>query len=159
MTETPAPRLALPPDAGTVARLLDRFNPEFGVQTPGPEVLAARLARLLAGDSVLALLAGEPPIGVALLTLRPNVWWDGRVALLDELYVVPGHRNRGIGTALLGEAEREAHRRGAMLMEINVDGEDTDARRFYERHGYADRDPGQEKPQLYYHRELGPPGR
>ena len=41
-------------------------------------------------------------------------------------------------------------------MEINVDGEDTDARRFYERHGYTNVEVGQTEPQLYYHRELGP---
>jgi len=38
---------------------------------------------------VIALLAGEPPVAVALLTLRPNVWYEGQVALLDELYVAP----------------------------------------------------------------------
>jgi hypothetical protein len=39
-------------------------------------------------------------------------------------------------------------------MEINVDGEDGDARRFYERHGYACMAPGEPEPDLYYSREL-----
>jgi GNAT superfamily N-acetyltransferase len=142
-------------DAAAVAELLDRFNLEFETPTPGPTVLAGRLERLLLGGGLFALLAGEPAIGIALVSLRNNVWSEGPVALLDELYVVPDQRNHGIGSALLRAVEDESRQRGTMLLEINVDGEDTDARRFYERHGYANHDPGQLEPQLYYHRELG----
>jgi GNAT superfamily N-acetyltransferase len=144
-------------DAAVVADLLDRFNREYDTPTPGPPVLAGRLERLLSNDNVVALLAGDPAVGLALLTLRPNVWYGGSVALLDELYVVPVERRRGIGTALLQGAEQECRRRGGELLEINVDGEDADARRFYERHGYANREPDRTEPQLYYHRNLVPP--
>lgn len=149
-----APRSATPADAGTVADLLDRFNSEFETATPGVAVLTARLERLLAGGSVLALISGSPAHAVALLTLRPNVWYDGPVALLDELYVAPERRGQGIGSALLAAAEAVVIQRGAEVLEINVDGEDTDARRFYERHGYANTEPGQDEPMLYYFREL-----
>ncbi len=139
-----------------VAALLDRFNREFGTPSPGPEVLTARLEQMLCNGEVVALLAGEPAVAIALLTLRPNVWCEGPVALLDELYVVPAERGHGIGTALLQAAEALCVQRGAELLEINVDGEDTDARRFYERHGYSNHDPGQTHPQLCYHRDLAP---
>jgi GNAT superfamily N-acetyltransferase len=148
------PRLAGADDAGVVAELLHRFNSEFEAPTPGPAVLAGRLERLLAGPHTLALLTGAPAVGVALITLRPNVWYDGSVALLDELYVEPARRGQGIGTALLQAAETECRERGAEVLEINVDGEDRDARRFYERHGYANHDPGQTEPAVYYFREL-----
>ncbi len=49
--------------------------------------------------------------------------------------------------------------RGGELLEINVDGDDTDARRFYERHGYLNSEPGEDQPLLYYYRELGTPRR
>lgn len=42
----------------------------------------------------------------------------------------------------------------AELMEINVDGEDLDARRFYERYGYACMSPGEPEPDLYYCKDL-----
>ncbi len=59
-----------------------------------------------------------------------------------------------MGSALLAAAEAVTRARGGELLEINVDGEDTDARRFYERHGYLNREPGQDQPLLYYYREL-----
>ena len=86
--------------------------------------------------------------------MRPNVWFDGPVALLDEFYVAPAMRGRGLGSALLTAAEAVTRQRGGELLEINVDGDDTGARRFYERHGYVNSEPGEDQPRLYY-RELG----
>jgi len=129
------PRVATTADAATVARLLDAFNREFDTATPGPVVLAKRLERLLAGDGTIAVLAGVPAVAVAVLTLRTNVWYEGRVALLDELYVARELRGQGVGSALLVTAKSVTRARGGELLEINVDGQDTDARRFYERRG------------------------
>ena len=147
-------RVASTADAATLAALLDAFNREFDTATPGIAVLSERLKALLADDSVHAVIAGDPAVGCALLTLRPNVWFDGPVALLDELYVVPELRNRGIGTDLLHAGEQLARAHGCQLFEINVDGADTDTRRFYERHGYSCIEPGQTEPALYYSRDL-----
>ena len=95
---------------------------------------------------MLALLSGEPAVGVALVTFRPNVWHEGPGALLHELYVTAGKRNRGIGAALLRAAESACLKRGVRRLEVNVDGEDHDARCFYERHGYANHEAGQAQP-------------
>lgn len=152
-----AVRVAAVAESRTVAELLDAFNSEYGAPTPGPTVLAERLQRLLAAGQVVALLAGDPAVGVALLTMRPNVWYEGPVALLDELYVAPTLRGGGLGSALLARAEAVARERGAELLEINVDGQDTEARRFYERHGYANTEAGEDQPMLYYYRELTSP--
>lgn len=141
-------------DAAVVGGLLHSFNTEFATPSPGAAVLARRLEALLPGPSVFALLVGDPATGLALLTVRPNVWYDGPVALLDELYVVPDQRRRGQGTALLHAAEAEVLARGGELLEINVDGDDVDARRFYERRGYRNCEAGSEEQLLYYFREL-----
>ena len=147
-------RLAGVVDARAVARLLDAFNREYDTPTPGVEVLERRLDHLLAGDAVTALLVEEPPVGIALVTLRPNVWYDGPVGLLDELYVAPDHRDLGLGTLLLAAAEDLVRGRGGEVLEINVDGDDVDARRFYERHGYRNTEHGSDEQLLYYFREL-----
>ena len=148
------PRVATAKEVASVAGLLDAFNREYNTPTPGKAVLATRLSRILAGGDVIALLSGDPAVAVALLTLRPNVWYEGPVAVLDELYVAPEQRGRGLGSALLEAAEAVTRQHGGRLLEINVDGDDTGARRFYERHGYANSEPGENQPLLYYYREL-----
>ncbi|MFD1210548.1 GNAT family N-acetyltransferase [Arthrobacter sp. GCM10027362] len=142
--------------AGAVGRLLYDFNAEF--QTPGPTAgeLAARFRFLLARDDVLVLLSGDPgaPTGFAFLTLRPTPYYDGALAQLEELYVRPGLRGRGIGTALLTAAILRVRERGAAEVHINVDEVDADARRFYERHGFTNVQPGKDYRMLCYLREL-----
>lgn len=147
-------RIATVADAAAVAGLLHDFNEEFGDPSPGADVLTARLSQLLSADRTLALVAGEPPAGVALLTLRSNVWYDTPVAVLDELYVAPSVRGQGIGSALIESCCALLRARGVEWMEINVDGEDRDARRFYERHGFRCTHGDHCEPELYYSRKL-----
>jgi GNAT superfamily N-acetyltransferase len=153
-TSTSVPRIATSADAHALAGLLHNFNVEFGDPSPGPEVLAGRLGHLLETESTLALLTWDPPVGFALLTLRPNVWYDSPAALLDELYVVPTLRGRGIGSTLIESCCALVRSRGVELMEINVDGQDRDARRFYERHGFSCVRGDHLDPELYYSREF-----
>jgi GNAT superfamily N-acetyltransferase len=144
--------------ADVVGRLLFDFNTEF--ETPGPtaEEFSARLAWVLERDDVVALLAGEErdPVGLALLTLRITHYFDGPLAQLEELYVRPALRDQGIGTALLTAAIELARERGSGEMHINVDEVDTDTRRFYERHGFVNVEPGADYRMLFYLRDLTP---
>ncbi len=148
------PRLATTAESEPIARLLDAFNREFDVATPGVDVLDARLRRLLTGDDTLAIVVGDPAAAVALITLRPNVWYGGPVALLDELYVAPSWRNQGIGAAIVDHLLLVAGTMGVELIEVNVDEGDRDARRFYERHGFHATDPESGEPARYYFRGL-----
>lgn len=148
------PRIATVADAVEVGGLLHDFNTEFDVPSPGPAVLAERLERLLAGPLVFAVVAGAPAVAVALVTVRPNVWYEGDVALLDELYVAPERRSEGIGTAILDLLREHAITHGIDAVEINVDEGDTDAQRFYERHGYSPTDPETGERAFYYVQEF-----
>lgn len=148
------PRLATVDEADEVARLLHDFNVEYATATPGVEVLGDRLRGLLAGSVTFAILAGTPAVAVALVTLRPNVWYSGPVALLDELYVAPRLRGHGIGSRIIDRLVAEARARSVSAIEINVDEGDVDARRFYERHGFTATDPGSGERALYYAQEL-----
>jgi GNAT superfamily N-acetyltransferase len=141
-------------DAEVVAQLLHDFNVEYDTPSPGVDVLAARLRSLLASDETTAILAGSPPVAVALVTFRPNVWYEGQVALLDELYVVPHLRGRGIGSAVIERLLSIARAEGVDLIEINVDEGDVDAQRFYRRHGFAQTEPDSTERAFYFFQEL-----
>jgi hypothetical protein len=56
-------RIATLVDAEAIGALLDRFNREFGEPTPGPEVLAARIAELIDSGETDVVLAGQGPVG------------------------------------------------------------------------------------------------
>lgn len=147
-------RRAGPADADVIARLLHDFNTEFDTPSPGVAVLADRLRSLLATPATIAYLAGDPAVGVALVTLRTNVWCDGPVALLDELYVAPDRRGHGLGSAMIDLLLSEATDAGVSAVEINVDAGDVDAQRFYERHGFSGMDADTGERAFYYWLEL-----
>ncbi|MCW2738458.1 GNAT family N-acetyltransferase [Nocardioides sp.] len=150
MTEV---RRATPADADVLGRLLWDFNTEFETETDDADVLAARFARILALDDIVAVLAEEPdgtPVGFALLSLRPAIWFDGPVSQLEELYVVPALRSHGIGTRVLDLCRRLARGLGSPEMHIGVDEVDVDTRRFYERHGFLNIEAGVDYRMLYY---------
>jgi GNAT superfamily N-acetyltransferase len=154
----PTVRIADPADAAAAAGLLHDFNTEFATPSPGARVLERRLRTLLGRDDVIVLLAQDPPVALALVTFRPSVWDAGPVALLEELYVRPSLRSRGIGGALLEQAVSLVRERGSETFEINVDEGDVDAQRFYVAHGFAETGPGQDERAFYYYRRLDPSG-
>jgi GNAT superfamily N-acetyltransferase len=155
MGEERSPRLATVDEAEDIAGLLHDFNAEFDTPSPGVAALAGRLRVLLDGDDTFAVVAGAPLVSVALVTLRPNVWYSGPVALLDEMYVVPDRRGQGIGSAVLEHFVSVARVRGVELIEINVDEGDVDTQRFYERHGFSSTERGSTERAFYYFQELG----
>lgn len=138
-----------------MGQLLWEFNTEFEAPTPPAAEFANRFTRLLALDEVIVLLAGtKKPTGFAYLTLRPTPYSDGPLAQLEELYIRPDLRGKGIGTALLTEAQRLCRSRGVGEMHIGVDEDDNNTRRFYERHGFLNILPGTDCRMLFYEQEL-----
>ncbi|MCY4728004.1 GNAT family N-acetyltransferase [Nocardioides sp. STR2] len=148
-------RRATTADAPVLGRMLWDFNTEFETETDDADVLAERFARLLALPEIVAVLAedGGDPVGFALVSLRPAIWFDGPVAQLEELYVVPSLRSGGIGSQVLDLCRRLARELGSPEMHINVDEVDVDTRRFYERHGFVNIEDGVDYRMLCY---IGP---
>jgi ribosomal protein S18 acetylase RimI-like enzyme len=148
-------RLASRTDAPEAARLLHDFNTEFEDETPGPGVLTERLAPLLASGEVVVLLAGSGPDGFAQLRFRPSVIREGLDAYLEELYVAPAQRGRGLGRALLEAAIAESRRQGATRIELGTSEDDTAARALYESAGFINREGGPDGPVMFvYERDL-----
>ena len=148
-------RMATPDDAAAIGRLLDAFNREFDDATPGAAALAERVAQLLAEDELSVLLAEPGPAGLAVLRFRPALWTQALECYLEELYVVPERRGRGIGRALMEKVLELAARRGADRIDLGTSEDDVAARSLYESLGFTNREGRPDGPvMLFYERDL-----
>jgi GNAT superfamily N-acetyltransferase len=84
-------------------------------------------------------LDGEPA-GYFVLTLGFSLEFEGRFALLDEFYVVPAHRGRGIGAEVLRHIQRGAESLGVVALRLEVDRANPRVRAFYQRAGFVPHD-------------------
>jgi ribosomal protein S18 acetylase RimI-like enzyme len=151
----PAVREGAGDDCDAIGRLLHAFNREFDEPTPGPRELADRVRHLLAEGQITVLLAGDAPDGLAVLRFRPAIWTPTLECYLAELYVVPAHRRRGLGRALMEAAIELARREGATYMDLGTSEDDVAARALYESLGFRNRENGPDGPIMYvYEREL-----
>jgi len=66
------------------------------------------------------------------------MWYAADEAELGDLSVLPEARRRGLGRWILDRAMREAGRRGAKQIFLEVRESNTDARRLYEKAGFVD---------------------
>jgi ribosomal protein S18 acetylase RimI-like enzyme len=148
-------RQGSPDDAAAIARLLHDFNSEYSEPTPGVEALTRYSRQLLDAGEMTALLAGDGPDGISLIRFRTCVWTGGPEAHLQELYVVPSLRGRGIGRALLEATMAAAREEGATGIDLNTGTTDTVARALYESCGFTNREGSPDGPSmLFYEREL-----
>jgi GNAT superfamily N-acetyltransferase len=148
-------RRAGPGDAGAIARLLHDFNSEYDEPTPGVAALTGHARRLLEEGEMTVLLGGGGPDAISLIRFRPSVWTGALEAHLQELYVAPPLRGRGIGRALLEATMAAAREAGATGIDLNTGTTDTAARALYESCGFSNQEGGPDGPSmLFYEREL-----
>ena len=148
-------RRATPRDAADVARLLHDFNTEFDEPTPTVEVLTERVRELIAGGVIVVLLAGDGPDGLAQFRFLRSVWSEGLDLYLEELYVVPDQRGKGVGRVLLEATIAAGREAGATHIDLNTGETDTAARALYESVGFTNREGNEDGPSmLYYERDL-----
>ena len=155
-------RPAASADLIAAAELLDAFNREYDDPTPGPRLLADRLADITATGEAVVLLggrAGESPVGIAVLRFRAALWSAGQESYLAELFVVPVERGRGLGRCILTAALRLARERGADSMELGTSEDDVAARALYESLGFVNRERPNGPISHFYELDLtSPPG-
>ncbi len=113
-------RPATPDDAGVLVGLARAFYDEDGFTTTDAE-LSRNFGVLLRADNAhLALAVVDGASGGFALTTTSFVLESGLVAELQDLYVAPEARARGVGTALIEDAARWARSLSAALLEVVI---------------------------------------
>ena len=131
-------------DADTVADLwveLARDQRPYGSHLHGaPNRTAIReliVQRIVAGDLLVARRR-DGIVGFAMFTVEEGRYaQDETTGLVENLYVDPEVRRRGIGSALLGAAEERLEESGATVVAIEAMAANEGARAFYAASGYS----------------------
>jgi GNAT superfamily N-acetyltransferase len=125
-------------ETAAVRLIIAQFR-EHAVTLSNERVASAVRGLLAAPERGALLLArgSRGPVGIAALAYTWTLEHGGPVAWLDELYVVPEKRGRGVGRALLDRACAEAAANGCLAIELEVDRDHARAEALYERAGFA----------------------
>jgi aminoglycoside 6'-N-acetyltransferase I len=109
---------------------------------PVPESFLGTLHEAVeAGElEVLAARAEGRVVGVAILAYRLSISAAGPFASIEDLYVRPEERRRGVGRALLEAVKKRCATRGVSYVEAQVEGEEAAA--FYTALGYEEEPQG-----------------
>lgn len=83
-----------------------------------------------------AAVVGSSIIGMATCSRRIITGWNGPVIFLQDLFVEPAHRRRGIARALTARVAAYACELGSPIVELTVRA-DNDAQVFYRNNGFA----------------------
>jgi ribosomal protein S18 acetylase RimI-like enzyme len=134
VTDRPAVTLrpAGPDDADEIAQLFtDEGYPA------GPSDIVARLERFASPHSRVIIAEHDGAIlGFIAIHALPRFEHDDRILRILALVVDPGARERGVGRALMAEAERIGTELGAAFVEITAGHHRPEARHLYEQLGY-----------------------
>ncbi|MFO0936031.1 MAG: GNAT family N-acetyltransferase [Gemmataceae bacterium] len=125
-------------DVERIAPLFDAYRQFYGQQ---PNLEGARdflLERLKRGESTLfAVMDGDTALGFTQLypsfssvSMKP-IW------ILNDLYVIPEARGRGVGASLLRTAREHAKKTGAKRLCLTTGVKNLKAQSLYERDGWT----------------------
>jgi len=133
-------RAASPADEETLLPMMRSLYEHEGLAFPEPAIRAA-VAELFAAPeagAVRVLLEDGSVAGYAVATWGFSTEQGGRFLLLDELFVLPERRGRGVGRLALALLEEEARAGGAHAVRLEVGETNARARELYRSAGYAD---------------------
>ncbi len=89
-----------------------------------------------AGFTAFVAAIGDTVIGMATCSRRTITGWNGPVVFLQDLFVEPAYRERGIAGALMARVAALACDLGSPIVELTVRA-DNPAQKFYLRSGFA----------------------
>ena len=133
-------RAALPADEPVWRELWKGYCEFYEAQVPD-EVTSRTWKRILDPDSQIMCVVAEVEgkvYGFAHCVVHENTWETQAVCYLEDLYVRPGARGRGIGTALLEWLRNAMRAEGWARLYWVTKADNVEARRLYDRFTTAD---------------------
>jgi len=133
-------RRALNSDIPTLIQFMEEFYAESGYE----------LNHLNASEAFSALLADERlgyvwfivsegvAVGYLVLTVRFGMEYGGLIACIDDLFVVPQHRNKGLSTSALIEVKEFCKEIGIRAITVEVGLDNEAAQKIYRRIGLSE---------------------
>lgn len=135
LTITPATLADIP----ALCHLLDRlftqeaeFQPDRAAQERG---LTAIISQAHVGHILVARQSDEI-VGMVNLLYTVSTALGGRVALLEDMVVVPQARGQGVGSTLLAAAIDHARQQGCLRITLLTDTNNHVAQAFYRKQGF-----------------------
>lgn len=134
--------LGKPEHLDRLVPLCAAFHAEEGIAM-SDEARRAGLGPLLDGNpyGVIYLIGpARAPIGYIAICFGWSIEFGGLDAIIDELYIRPGVRGRGIATEALIALPRALAEGGLRAIHLEVDRDNAAAIKLYRRAGFATRD-------------------
>ena len=126
-------------DVPALADLLSILFAQESEFTPNPEAQRRGLLAIITNPAVGVILVAREDhrlLGMVNLLYTVSTALGERVALLEDMVVVPEARGNGAGSRLLQEAIRVARASGCKRVTLLTDATNHAAQRFYARHGF-----------------------
>jgi GNAT superfamily N-acetyltransferase len=136
-------RRAVAPDIPRLLGLVQRYWAFEGITGFDAARTAALLQRLCAEralGSAWVAESGAELVGYLIAVSVLSLEHQGVMAEIDEFFVIPGARGRGVGAALLEKMEAALAAEGCVRVQLQLGVDNHAARTFYERRGFLGRD-------------------
>ncbi len=134
--------LAGPPDLPKLLPMVSGFHAEMGFDTTADHQSGAIMPLLDGSPHGAIWLVGprRAPVGYVAVSFGWSVEFGGLDAIVDELYVRPAVRRRGMGQEALDALAFALRETNVRALHLEVDRDDSAAQRFYARARFAPRD-------------------
>ena len=126
-------------DAPVLLAMVRAFHAEDG--HPLAASAEAAVLRIAEGEELAhawLVRLGSEAVGYLVLTLGYSIEHGGRDGFIDDLYLTPKLRGRGVGMQLVAFALEQAAYLGINTLHLEVGGENTPAQRLYRHAGFED---------------------
>ncbi len=135
-------KLARPADLDRLMGLVTAFHTEAGIEQDIDQTRNA-LAPLLEGiphGCIYLIGPGRAPLGYIVLTFGWSVEFGGMDGFVDEIYIRPAVRGRGIATEVLLDLPKALAGAGLTALHLEVDRSNEATQKLYLRTGFRPRE-------------------